>query len=111
MQFEADGVTRVPEPDADEDIVPVDDESPVMLKTEQYALKTLKTVVNAVVDLWVQQDDHPVIHNGVTFYRGTKHPRSAAVKSLLQLHRVFIAAARCNLLTFLDFSSGGLCAV
>ena len=101
VQFEAGGVTRVPEPDADEDTVPVDNKTPVELKTEQCALKTLKTLVNACVDLWQQQEDQPVVYNGKTVYRGKEHPRSPAVQSLLKLHRVFFLLLS---LSSLDFS-------
>ena len=54
----------------------------------EYALKTLKTLVNAIVDYWKEQEDNPVPFRGGLVSRGADHPRSEVVKHIPKNHRV-----------------------
>ena len=56
----------------------------------EYALKTMKGTVCAIVDLWCQQEGQSIEFNGELFSRGPNHPRSASVKAFLKSHRVTI---------------------
>ena len=64
-------------------------EQPGVEKVE-FALKTMKGTVCAIIDLWCQQEGKVVEFNGQYFRRGKNHPRSASVKAFLKSHRVLL---------------------